>query len=92
MRKVKLYGTVCVNADALKKAIITGRTKTQNPSRRLNATVTVLLSGWYTTGELSLMSLAGKACPSIPGSVAKRKFPEDIMEAIISESVCCRSL
>ena len=31
------------------------------------------------------MSLAGKACPSIPGSIAKRKFPEDIMEAIISK-------
>ncbi|KZS10513.1 Uncharacterized protein APZ42_025011 [Daphnia magna] len=54
--------------------------KTQNPTRRLNATVPVLLSGWWTKSELSLLRLARRACPSIPGSKAKPKFPEDMIE------------
>ncbi|KZR97836.1 Uncharacterized protein APZ42_007069 [Daphnia magna] len=59
--------------------------KSQIPARRLNATVAVLLSGWWTKSELSLLSLAGRACSSIPGSKAKPKFPEDMIEAITSK-------
>ncbi|XP_045031914.1 uncharacterized protein LOC123474128 [Daphnia magna] len=79
---VKFHGNVTINPQKLREAIISGRTKTQNPHRRLNKTVSILLSAWYEPAELAQFSLAGKACPSIPGSIPKPKFPEDILEAI----------
>ncbi|KAK4003671.1 hypothetical protein OUZ56_005427 [Daphnia magna] len=42
----------------------------------------VKFHAWYEPAELAQFSLAGKACPSIPGSIPKPKFPEDILEAI----------
>ena len=66
----------------MKDAIIAGRTKTQNPHRRLNKTVSILLSAWYEPAELAQLNLAGKACPSIRGSLPKPKFQEDLLEAI----------
>jgi hypothetical protein len=56
------------------------------PHRRINKTVSILLSAWYEPAELAQLSLAGKACPSIRGSLPKPKFAEDILEAIESTS------
>lgn len=83
---MKFHGNVTINPQKLREAIISGRTKTQNPHRRLNKTVSILLSAWYEPAELAQFSLARKACPSIPGSIPKPKFPEDILEAIESTS------
>lgn len=79
---MKFHGAVNINPTILRSAIIKGRTKTKNSGRRLNATVATLLSAWFTDEELSKMSLAGKACPSIPGSKPKVKFDEEILDAI----------
>ncbi|KAK4017466.1 hypothetical protein OUZ56_032777 [Daphnia magna] len=76
-----------IKRQKLRQATVTGRMKTQNPTRRLNATVPVLLSGWWTKSELSLLRLARRACPSIPGSKAKPKFPEDMIEAITNKII-----
>ncbi|KAK4009276.1 hypothetical protein OUZ56_018392 [Daphnia magna] len=84
---VKLYGNINIDKQKLRQATVTGRMKTQNPVRCLNATVSVLLSGWWTKSELSLFSLAGRAFPSIPGSKPKAKFPEEVMEAIVKFSI-----
>lgn len=83
---MKFHGNVTINSQKFREAIICGRTKTQNPHRRINKTVSILLSAWYEPAELAQFSLAGKACPSIRGSLPKPKFPEDILEAIESTS------
>jgi hypothetical protein len=83
---VKFYGNFTINHQKLKDANIAGRTKTQNPHRQLNKTVSILVSAWYEPAELAQLSLAGKACPSIRGSLPKPKFPEDFLEAIESTS------
>ncbi len=83
---MKFYGNFTINPLKLKDANIAGRTKTQNPHRRLNKTVLILLSAWYEPAELAQLSLAGKECSSIRGSLLKPKFQEDFLEAIESTS------
>jgi hypothetical protein len=83
---VKSYGNFTINPLKLKDTNIAGRTKTQNPHRRLNKTVLILLSAWYKPAELAQLSLAGKECSSIRGSLLKPKFQEDFLEAIESTS------
>jgi hypothetical protein len=79
---VKFYGNFTINPKKLKDANIAGRTKTQNPHRQLNKTISILSSAWYEPAELAQLSLARKACPSIRGSLPKPKFLEDLLEAI----------
>ena len=55
-----------------------------NQQKSLNNGVAELLESMYTTTQMANMSMSGNACPSIPGAVAKLKFPEDIVEAIRS--------
>jgi len=80
--QIEFYGKVTISPSILKTAVIKARMKEKDPSRRLNATVAILLSSWFSYAELANLSLSGKGCPSIADSVAKPKFPEVILEAI----------
>lgn len=64
----------------MRKILIAGRTGKSD--RDLNATVSALLDAFWKPEELAELCLSGKSCPSKPGSVAKKKIPEDILDAI----------
>lgn len=48
----------------------------------LNNTVTTILDAFYSPAELAEYSRTGKVCPTKPGTLPKKKFPEDILNAI----------
>lgn len=48
----------------------------------LNNTVTTILDAFYSPAELAEYSRTGKVCLTKPGTLPKKKFPEDILNAI----------
>lgn len=68
----------------MRKILIAGRIGKSD--RDLNATVSAILDAFWKPEELAELCLSGKSCPSKPGSVAKKKFPEEILDATIRNS------
>lgn len=66
----------------MKKVLVAA--KSGSMDRRLNSTVTALLGAFWQPEELAKFSRTGRPCPSIPGKQGKDKFPDVIMDAIIS--------
>lgn len=65
----------------MRRVLIAG--STGKSDRDLNATFSAVLDAFWKPEQLAELCLSGKPCPSKPGSVTKKKFPEDILYAIL---------
>lgn len=82
--KVTLDGSVMVGYNSLRDACIFGRGG--NSTDALNASVGAIIDFFMAREEQASVSLSGRRCPSIPDSIPKKKFPEDLKKAIQSKN------
>ncbi|KAK4037436.1 hypothetical protein OUZ56_029469 [Daphnia magna] len=79
-KMVTLDGSVMVGYNSLRDACIFGRGG--NSTDALNASVGAIIDFFMAREEQASVSLSGRRCPSIPDSIPKKKFPEDLKKAI----------
>ncbi|KZS05686.1 uncharacterized protein LOC116915950 isoform X2 [Daphnia magna] len=77
---VPFHGNISITRASMRRILIAARLgKTE---KDLNNTVTTILDAFYSPAELAEYSRTGKVCPTKPGTLPKKKFPEDILNAI----------
>lgn len=74
-------GNISISAAAMRRILIAAKTKGKQ-NYNLSGIVTAILDAFWKPDELAKMCLSGNACPSIPGSVPKKKFPETMFDSI----------
>ncbi|KZS10248.1 Uncharacterized protein APZ42_025355 [Daphnia magna] len=77
---VPFHGNISITRASMRRILIAARLgKTE---KDLNNTVTTILDAFYSPAELAEYSRTGKVCLTKPGTLPKKKFPEDILNAI----------
>ena len=76
-----LKGDILIDKDTVLSAVATGK-RNGDTDRSLNSFIKTLLLFYWKDEELAKLCLTGAACPSIPGSVPKEKFPDHYADAI----------